>query len=365
MIEHEADIEVSKTHFHVVIKFKHPQSFDVIKNRFPYGDIESARSIKSSVQYLIHMNDKSKKQYPWDAIKTNCEDMTPFKVQSLQQQAVTIQRVLEDIEKGIIREYNQFDLIPIEIWALNKTKIVNGLTYYREKICMDKHRQIKVIFISGETGTGKTTMAKQYCDNAKKSYCVSSSSNDPMQDYKGEDVLILDDLRDDDFKYNDLLKVLDNHTKSSVRSRYNNKSFIGELIIITSHKPINNWYYDIEREKKEQLFRRVTELYKMYPDRMEIFQYNESTHKYMHVMTTKNIVLLKIREKVQMSLDFIKILGVEDADEIDKFKSEIDMMTDEQVAKLAEGIPQAEIIDDDDDNGFIESLFDKPKKKKW
>ena len=40
-----------------------------------------------------------------------------------------------------------------------------------------------------------------------------------------EDVLILDDLRDSDFKFTDLLKILDNHTKSTVKSRYHNKAF--------------------------------------------------------------------------------------------------------------------------------------------
>ena len=92
---------------------------------------------------------------------------------------------MERIDKGEIKEYNQFEMIPIELWAKYKTRIENALIYYRERICMDKNREINVMFLSGDTGTGKTSFAKQYCQSLKKSYCVSSSSNDVMQDYKG------------------------------------------------------------------------------------------------------------------------------------------------------------------------------------
>ena len=81
-IEHSADEEVSMTHWHIVIKFRTPMPFDNIKSHIPYGDIESAKSVKNSVQYLVHLNDKSKVQYKWEDIVTNCEDMTPYKVQS-------------------------------------------------------------------------------------------------------------------------------------------------------------------------------------------------------------------------------------------------------------------------------------------
>ena len=105
--------------------------FDVIKNRFPYGNIESAKNLKATVQYLIHLNDESKVQYKWDDIITNCIDMTPYKVQSNFQQEITIKSIMERIDKGEIKEYNQFEMIPIELWAKYKTRIENALIYYR------------------------------------------------------------------------------------------------------------------------------------------------------------------------------------------------------------------------------------------
>ena len=46
--------------------------------------------------------------------------------------------------------------------------------------------------------------------------------------------LILDDLRPSCIGLSDLLKMLDNHTSSSVKSRYYNKVLECKLIIITS-----------------------------------------------------------------------------------------------------------------------------------
>lgn len=332
-IEHESDEEVSLTHWHIVLKFGSPTPFDNIKAKFPYGDIESAKNVKSCIQYLVHLNDKSKVQYQWEAIRTNCADMTPYKILSNSQQEITIQGIMERIDKGEIREYNQFIMIPIELWAKHKTRIENGLTYYRERVCMDKDRAINVVFMSGETGMGKTTFAKQYCESANKSYCVSSSSNDPMQDYKGEDVLILDDLRDSDYKFTDLLKILDNHTKSTMKSRYHNKAFIGDTIVITSYKPLNDWYFDVAKENKEQLYRRIKTNYKFYADKIEIYEYDERKHRYEYVGKTPNIITMKTKQNAEFAMSMVKAMGLE-----------LDLETDEEWEQL-------EMLDD------IENLF--------
>lgn len=330
-IEHTADDEVSKTHYHIVIKFKSPMPFGAIKVKFPYGNIESARNVKATIQYLIHYNDKSKVQYDWEDIVTNCLDMTPYKIQSVSQQEITIQKIIEDIDSGIIREYNQFTLIPIELWSKHKSRIENALTYYRERVYMDKNREINVIFLSGDTGTGKTTFAKEYCNSIEKSFCVSSSSNDPMQDYKGEDVLILDDLRDSDYKFTDLLKILDNHTKSTVKSRYHNKSFIGNTIIITSYKPLQDWYFDIARENKEQLYRRIKQMYKFTEETIDCFMYDEEKHRYEPAGSAPNIVTMKAREKARKAMTMFDAMGIKFSDKDNaKINDLIENATDEE-----------------------------------
>ena len=333
-IKHKADEEVSQNHWHVVFKFKNPVPFESIKTLFPYGDIENAKSIKNCVQYLVHANDESKVQYRWEDVKTNCKDMTPYKIKSDSQNEVTIQKIMEQIDKGEIREYNQFTSIPIELWSKYKTRIENALTYYRERVCMQKDREISVVFMSGATGVGKTTFAKQYCEGSGKSCCISSSSNDPMQDYKGEDVLILDDMRDDSYSFTDLLKILDNHTKSTVKSRYHNKAFIGDMIIITSYRPITDWYFNVEKEAKEQLYRRVKTWYKFDKEKIDIFAYEEEKNKYIRQGSIKNIITMKRKEQAQVALDMVKAMGLEFEPETQKKIDEFMEKTDEEWEQL-------------------------------
>lgn len=345
-IEHPADDEVSTTHFHIVIKFKSPMPFETIKNRFPYGNIENTRNLRNSIQYLIHLNDKSKVQYSWDDIKTNCQDMSPYKVQSSSQQEVTIQAILECIDSGKIKEYNQYTAIPIELWAKYKTRIENALTYYRERICMDKDRNITVIFMSGPTGIGKTTFAKRYSETRYPSVkpCISSSSNDPLQDYKGEPVLILDDLRDDSFKYHDFLKLLDNHTLSSSKSRYHNKPFIGDVIIITSTRPINDWYFNKTPEDKHQLYRRVNQWLKFDGEKIYAFEYNEKTRRYEPAGTALNPIMMEVKKRKEIIMGVFDTMGVEFTPSDKKnLESALDNMTDEEFKRgfCSDSIPEA------------------------
>ena len=147
----------------------------------------------------------------------------------------------------------------------------------------DIDRYIQVMFITGDSGSGKTTFARQFVEKANYfdlvpreywrkapldkdhpfrhlDYGVSGASNDVFESYKGEDVFILDDMRDDSFLFTDLLKFLDNHTNSSVKVRFANKCFIGCLLIITSTVPLSKWYRggnSLGRESLKQLYRRI------------------------------------------------------------------------------------------------------------
>ena len=117
------------------------------------------------------------------------------------------------------------------------------------------------MFIHGKGGTGKTYYAKKLLTQMKYDFCVSSSSNDPFQDYMGQQAIILDDLRDKAFEFEDLLKLLDNNTASSVKSRFSNKVFNGKMIVITSTVPLSFWYRELQWNKQDtlqQLYRRVT-----------------------------------------------------------------------------------------------------------
>lgn len=159
------------------------------------------------------------------------------------------------IDREEMREYNITEYVSIDEHHKYKRAIEDALAYVYSRKAKEVNRHMDVMYISGPAGSGKTTFAKWYCEQQKMSYTVSSSSNDPMQDYKGQDVLILDDFRPSEWKMTDFLKLLDNHTTSSVRSRYQNKYMCYcKCIIITSVIPLSKvWDFLQDKDDKEPL----------------------------------------------------------------------------------------------------------------
>lgn len=142
---------------------------------------------------------------------------------------------------------------------------------------------MRAMYFYGDAGTGKTTYAKQLCEKMGYSYCVSSGSNDPLDSYKGEDVIILDDLRPSVFALSDLLKMLDNNTASTVKSRYYNKVLECKMIIITSTLQIDEFFKNVFSEQKEtikQLKRRCKYYYRFTEDKIYMRYYNEKSADY-------------------------------------------------------------------------------------
>ena len=101
---------------------------------------------------------------------------------------------------------------------VEKTKILTQLKKLWELECLaaslKTDRDIQVVFVYGKTGTAKTTYAKKLFDSLGYDFCVSSSSNDPFDNYLGQRGMLLDDLRDETFSFEDMLKITDNHTQS-------------------------------------------------------------------------------------------------------------------------------------------------------
>ncbi len=165
-------------------------------------------------------------------------------------------------------------------------------------------RYMQVIFITGGTGSGKTTYARQFIEKAnyfdivpkelwsKKStngekpfksldYGISGGNNDPLENYKGQEAYILDDLRDSSMSLDNLLKFVDNYTNSAVKSRFTNKCFFGSLLIITSIVPLKKWYksgdYKVSDEDLNQLYRRINTYVEVHKN--EIFIYSGINEK--------------------------------------------------------------------------------------
>lgn len=66
-------------------------------------------------------------------------------------------------------------------------------------------------------------------------YCITASTN-AFDEYNGQEILFLDDIRGDSLTVSDWLKLLDPFMISPISARYHNKMGAAKVIIITSTK---------------------------------------------------------------------------------------------------------------------------------
>lgn len=281
-ILHDKDNEDGKPkppHWHVFLQFKEVQHYENVAKWFNV-DVQYVNKLKSRFKhactYCTHANDKEKFQYDVNEVTCNFD---------YQERLETDKQIRENVD------FDNYGILHYKrLYQYDARKLRDVDTLYKNYLEIKKNetgdRNMKVIYLSGASGCGKTTLAKAL---ATKSYgwdeiFISSSSNDVLDGYYGQKCIILDDLRDSVMNFEDLLKFLDNNTNSSVKSRFSNKQLVRcELVIITSIKQPRELYTDV-KEDKHQLYRRISEY--MYISKqgefvfMADYQYNDKIQQY-------------------------------------------------------------------------------------
>ncbi len=226
------------------------------------SQVEKIKGRKTdALQYLTHSNDtqKHKYQYPVSEITANFDFETE----------INNSKILGDFQNFSYAEQLEYvESLPISEKTTAYRKLETLWRIRCQWLTLHTERKIDVIFICGKGGTGKMYYAKDLLRKRHYDFCISSSSNDFMQDYLGQKAMILDDCRDRSFRsFEDCLKMLDNHTSSTVSSRFHNKAFNGEVIVITSSIPLRYWfrgknadgnYFNVANEDFVQLYRRIS-----------------------------------------------------------------------------------------------------------
>ena len=386
-ILHENDVnekgEVEQAHYHICMRKTNKTNFkfDMLKHAFPVGKIEQGRTWEYMLQYLLHKNAPEKTPHSVDEIVTNIDggtlDLYLKSTPSVKKRSA-LERNFDKLQDDIL-EYKIFQYQFREQLATNKmfrklmaefdTKIEKSFVAQKvgwyEKY---KHtRSLEVIFIEGGGGCGKTALAIAYCQQRKWSYYIASDENDPMQDYASQDCLILDELRDDTFSYSSFMRILNTYTGTTVKSRYHNKAFTGEAIIIPSYLPLSEYYKpDVKKKKKYvadesfygdnslvQLHRRIKTLVRAEKDLFYVYDHKKDGSNVLREKIPNPAYLIKPEEdKSRVSTEdfvgaseiFAQTLiesGKVDADEYKLFKAYMNerLSTPNDVIFNANGAP--------------------------
>lgn len=307
-IIHDKDVDIhgnlKAPHIHLALRLNN--SYDTKHIAQWFGITENYVSkVKGKwvdvLKYLTHENAKGKFQYSRDKVVSNFNFNDVVDSVSSRRDERR-EEIISKIVDGEIREYNYFDYIGIVEYDKYKKSIDNAFKYRLDKI-KGVERKMECVFITGDSGTGKTTYAKRIAKEKGYSIFVSSGSNDPLDDYKGQDCIILDDLRPSCMGLSDLLKMLDNHTASSVKSRYKNKVLECKMIIITTTLDIDNFFNNVFSEEKEtiiQLKRRCSVMIKFDMDYYYNYLYQDSKRDYVYLGKLANPITLE-RKMEEMS----------------------------------------------------------------
>ena len=271
------DKDDAEPHYHIYINFgKSGVESKLVAEWFGLQESQINRvkgRMTDMLQYLTHSqpSQQNKHQYSPDEVISNFD-------------------FLEEIRKskilGNFKEYSYaeqlkyVDSLPVDEKPTAHNKLDNLYKLHCKLLTLNPNRDIDVMFVWGQPGVGKTYFSKLYAERQKYDVSVSSASNDVWQDYLGQRCMILDDFRDStlstniDESFTDLLKMIDPYTNSTLKGRYNNKVFAGELIIITSSVALRYWFPEYRMYKREnlfQLYRRFSYYVKVYENYIEIY----------------------------------------------------------------------------------------------
>jgi hypothetical protein len=320
IITHDKDVlpngELKPAHFHCVLTFSNATTIKSIAEcvgvEMQY--VEKIRTTtKSARLYLIHRNDPEKYQYPPEDVKASFDYVTYVDDCPIKQKRESI---AERIESGEIKQYNLCKFITIDEYSRNYGYYQKCFEYRQNKL-KGLDRNMECIFITGGSGTGKTTYAKMIASQKGYACYISSGGKNPLDNYQGEECIILDDTRSSTWNLTDFLKLTDNHTDSLVGCRYYNKSIAEcKLLIVTSVKSLDEFYEHATKEDNEpkiQLLRRFNMIIDMTLEDMKISYYNDNLNCHVGEIKVKNPVSVLFQPKIakKFAEDFIKTMGLE------------------------------------------------------
>lgn len=329
---HDKDVtedgESVTPHIHLVLYFKNPRSPQnvawEIGNR--QGKREDAQTERleffkrpnNAYSYLVHFTEHAKDKYQYDPNEVLANFDFPKKIAVITK---SVERSNGKKEDDLIKEYldllydGTLSLSEIEnelsgslyAKAVTRLKAVSDKqTDFKIKAFLDnisrKQTMKTIIYLYGKAGTGKTRLAKHFLTDRGQDYFISGSSRDPFQGYANQNAVILDELRPDTFRFDDLLKLLDPYRfDAMIPSRYSDKVLTVDTLIITSpYSPrqlYDKMFSDASVDSFAQLERRLTSVIEITKDYLYHVTYDTKTQAYLKIKNSQSPNPIKARQE--------------------------------------------------------------------
>lgn len=353
---HDMDIsdmnpnEFVSPHVHVVIKFKVKRSISQlaevlgIQAEFIKKPEKHKYNFENLMAYLIHAKNPEKHMYPPENVETfgTFDYLNYFHSKEKQWKEYKATRKREDSKLSLAYTLDQIydgnlnyrDLMLDDdlayIFANHQQEIRDRFTFRGERTAflrledlrLNKYK-LTVIYVEGKPGVGKTYFARELAQTIKnyglsqgyESDIFSASSSNPFDDYFGEDIMILDDLRPQSISASDWLKLFDPLNEAKMSARYKNRLIVPRVIIMTNYKKTEDFFSELIGEDINQFIRRVnfsTEILKEEKGLELLGKYYQLSHsKELSVPKQKRI---SEDEVLTLEYDFEKLYSNNDKD---------------------------------------------------
>ena len=323
-----------KPHVHVVFYFQGKKSMEQVVEiaHKIFGGATPSRaqpvdSLPGTCRYLCHLDaheGDGRYVYPIDGdysyLSFGGFDCGSYMSATREQLMMSLRDMLNVIDTQDIREFSDFVSYCNKHDAIMFQRLTDPRTrpfvdnYIRSRRWKKRDAQTiksdikQVVYVYGNAGVGKTTFAKRLAQKENLSIFISGSSNDPFEDYDGQEVVVLDDLRPNIFDWSDLLKILDPHTFTLAKARFHNKDISAvKVIVITSPLSPADFVEKITKKGKEdihQFYRRLAVVIHVLKDRIEFLE--PATNEVLR--TKANDLLANFDTNDEAKADFINRL---------------------------------------------------------
>ncbi|NRO31031.1 hypothetical protein IMAU30143_01245 [Lactobacillus helveticus] len=286
-ILHDKDLDDKskkiRAHYHVVVRYKDAKTLSRVASIF--GDkpqyFEAWHgTINNAYSYLIHetleAKDNSGKHH-YDPSEVKASFDFKARIEAIRKRVkkpsrADIKNLIDDYSNSLISKEKLQDEIGIFEMAKHKNLIdhIDEILAYNkhQKFLKDfKDQKCTTYWLYGSAGVGKTILCRSVVENLKKDFCILGSQRDHFQSYKGENYIILNDLRPTDYQYGQLLTLLDPWENDKVApSRYHDKYLNARVIFITTPYDPVTFYNSCNIENRlidtvDQLQRRVISMH--------------------------------------------------------------------------------------------------------
>ncbi len=255
----EVGAEEKTPHTHLYFVCENAVRFGRVKKLFPAAHIEAAKgSSRENRNYILKEGKYENSKKKETNLSETFEEYGEIPLDKSEKNESKSSQVYEMIKDG----YSNSDIVDIFPSFITKLSHLDRArqTYIEEKN-REKWRDLEIVYIYGDTGTGKTRFVMD--KYGYKNVCKITNYEHPFDNYRNEDVILFDEFRSS-INIADMLQYLDGYP-CNLPARYSDRTACYTKVFITSNIPLDKQFEHtqaFETETWNAFVRRITKIYK-------------------------------------------------------------------------------------------------------